>query len=351
MKQQITISLYWKCQLIGWSLAAVYWGLAGYNGYRFDWLFAGLMFVTDVIIYILITHSYRNIVSKRGWKNLDFYPLIIRLIPSVLILGLIYLGVTILKVYYLRVLYFPHYMLSFSDTFSSNWLPVFMAGIRLMAIWLLAYHLYHYSRREINAVKENSRLALTAREMQLNNLSAQLNPHFLFNSLNNIKALIIDDPKSARRAVDLLADLLRNSLYKGDRQLITINEELELVKDYLELEKLRLEERLSYTIGPPDEFQTVLIPRLSIQTLVENAIKHGIAQRKQGGLISIAIVAGNSCLMIVVSNTGCLMPQGEHGLGIQNLNERLQLHYKGKAGFTIGEAKNTVTATIKIPLV
>lgn len=351
MKQQVTISLYWKCQLIGWSVAALYWGYTGYSRPGFHWPLGILQFTTDVVVYILVTHLYRCFALKRGWQNLGLNKLLPRLIPAVIVLGLAYLFITVLKVYFFRVWFQPGFSGTFWAFFDFYRDSIFVAGVRLMSIWLLAYHMYHYSKREIGIARENARLAVITRDAQLNNLSAQLNPHFLFNSLNNIKALIIDDPKSARRAIDLLADLLRNSLYSGDKQMITIKEEIELVKDYLELEKLRLEERLQYHIEAGDELHDMLIPRLSIQTLVENAIKHGIGQQKQGGLISIKLTNNHSELTMCVTNPGRLKPVEESsGLGIKNLNERLQLQYKGTACFTISEANDMVTATIKIPL-
>lgn len=351
LKQQVTISLYWKCQLIGWSVAALYWGYTGYIQQGFNWALGIIQFITDITVYITITHLYRCFALKQGWQNLGLNKLLPRLIPTVIVLGVIYLFVTVSKVYFFRVWFQPGFSKSFTEFFDFYRDSIFVAGVRLMSIWLLAYHMYHYSKREIGIAKENARLAVITRDAQLNNLSAQLNPHFLFNSLNNIKALIIDDPKSARRAIDLLADLLRNSLYSGDKQMITIKEELELVKDYLELEKLRLEERLQYHIEAGDEFHDILISRLSIQTLVENAIKHGISQQKRGGLVNIQLVNEHDDLIISVSNPGWLKPIEEsNGLGIKNLKERLDLQYKGGAYFAISEANDTVTAIIKIPL-
>ncbi|WP_413670796.1 sensor histidine kinase [Mucilaginibacter sp. Mucisp86] len=351
MKQQVTISLYWKCQLIGWSVAALYWGYTGFNQPGFNWLLGILQFTTDVAVYILITHLYRCFALKQGWQSLGLNKLLPRLIPTVLLLGVVYLFVTISKVYLFRVWFKPGFSEAFSDFFDFYRDSIFVAGVRLMSIWLLAYHLYHYAKREINIAKENARLAIVTRDAQLNNLSAQLNPHFLFNSLNNIKALVIDNPKSARRAIDLLADLLRSSLYSGDKQMISIKEELELVKDYLELEKLRLEERLQYHIGASDELNAMLIPRLSIQTLVENAIKHGIGQQKQGGLIEVQLINEQDNLIISVSNPGRLnLLEESGGLGIKNLTERLQLQYKEFARFAVSETNGIVTATIKIPV-
>nr|WP_255484781.1 histidine kinase [Mucilaginibacter sp. X5P1] len=182
-------------------------------------------------------------------------------------------------------------------------------------------------------------------------LSAQLNPHFLFNSLNNIKALVIENPKSARRAIDLLSDLLRTALYSGDVLLTTVKDELALVKDYFELEKLRFEERLHFCIEADDRLNNVLILRFSIQTLAENAIKHGIAKQKSGGLVSVKIVVVDNYINISVQNPGEFnMDEQNGGLGIKNLTERLQLQYKGKAAFNIiNEAGGNVLSTILIP--
>jgi two-component system LytT family sensor kinase len=118
-------------------------------------------------------------------------------------------------------------------------------------------------------------------DAQLKNLTAQLNPHFLFNSLNSIKALVVENPESARRAIDLLSDLLRTSLYGREDALISIKNELAMVKDYLELEKMRMEDRLEVDIEVDNELLAVQIPPLCIQTLVENSIKHGIDKQKK----------------------------------------------------------------------
>ncbi len=220
-----------------------------------------------------------------------------------------------------------------------------------MSIWVLAYHLYHYAQREINVAKENARLSVVAKEAQLSNLSAQLNPHFFFNSLNNIKSLVIENPESARRAIDLLSDLLRNSLYSKDDKLIPVKEEISVVEDYLELEKMRFEERLQMNIMVEEELSGLLIPPLSIQALVENAVKHGIDKRKEGGLIEIKVEKEGGFLKITVQNPGKLLLEKQQGLGVQNLKERLLLQFNGKAIFNItGLTDEKVLATILIPV-
>jgi sensor histidine kinase YesM len=351
MQKRIQLSLYWKCQLIGWSVASLYWGYLGYTAGRFNPFIGLLEFLSDVAVYILLTHLYRGFALRHNWQLLNLNQLLKRIIPSIVLMGFAYLLVTVIKVYLFYLWIVPCCPQPFLVFFKGNWAAMLMAGIRLMSIWLLAYHLYHYAQREINITKEYARLAIIAKDAQLNNLSAQLNPHFLFNSLNNIKALIIENPKSARRAIDLLSDLLRTSLYSKDILLTTIKEELGLVKDYLELEKLRLEERLQFSIETDGAVAEVPILRFSIQTLVENAIKHGIDKQKGGGLISIKILSAESTIRITVQNPGVFNIDAENkGLGIKNLTERLAIHYKGKAVFAItNEPGGIVSSTINIP--
>jgi len=346
------LSLYWKCQVIGWSVASLYWGYTGWSAPGFLFSLALLHFVSDLVIYILLTHLYRNVALKNGWHKLQLKDLVKIIVPAVIILGGCFMIITVGKIYLLRLYFNTGFSESFFHFLKYNGLAIFMAGIRLMSIWLLAYHLYHYAQREISITKENARLSLITKDAQLNNLSAQLNPHFFFNSLNNIKALVIENPKSARRAVDLLAELLRTSLYSRDIMLISLADELGLVNDYLELEKLRLEERLQQCLEIEDGVKMHLILRLSMQGLVENAIKHGIDKQKEGGLVKIKAGAKNGFIEISVRNPGTLDPvKMTNGLGLRNLSERIHLQYKGRGKFSIDQQEDgTVLATVLIPI-
>jgi sensor histidine kinase YesM len=353
LTKKISISLYWKCQLIGWSVASLYWSFLGLSGGKFNLLVGLLQFISDVFVYVLITHLYRTFAIEHNWQQLGINPLIKRIIPAIVVMGIAYLVVTIVKVYLFRLWLVPENTAPFFTFFKHYWSAMLVAGIRLMSIWLLAYHLYHYAQREINMARENARLSILTRDAQLNNLSAQLNPHFLFNSLNNIKALVIENPKSARRAIDLLSDLLRNALYNKEAGTITLKEELNLVKDYLELEKLRLEERLQFTIQANDNLNDFLIPRFCIQTLAENAIKHGVDKQKQGGPIDISVTSLDNLVHISITNPGKFdINQSVEGIGVKNLTQRLQLQYNGRAIFHIANYnEKTVLSTITIPRV
>lgn len=310
-----------------------------------------LDFIGDFTICILITHIYRNFVLRNNWHKLRLKNLVPRIIPMVALLGASFMLLIAAKLYIVRSLSVDAFTLSFWIFFKSIWLTLLVTGLRLMSIWVLAYHLYHYAQREINIARENAQLSIIAREAKWINLSAQLNPHFFFNSLNNIKFLVAENPDAARRAIDLLSDLLRNSLYSKDDRLIQLEEEISLVSDYLELEKMRLEERLVIEIKAEESLSAALIPPLSIQALVENAIKHGIDKTKEGGIINVFVERNNGFIRVNVQNPGMLNGTHEHqGLGLKNLKERLNLQYDGKASLQVSEVPGgKVSATLIIP--
>lgn len=351
MKRTTVISAYWKIQLTGWITASLYWGVAAFLSGNFIWKMGIVDLILDVFIGILLTHLYRNFALKKGWNKLNLKMLLPRIVLSILVLSLLYTVLIIGKLYLVRLLIFKNETDSFLAFFKSVQLQVFITGTRLMSIWVLAYHLYHYSRLELETVKENARLSIIIKEAQLNNLSAQLNPHFFFNSLNNIKFLVIENPEAARRAIDLLSELLRNSLNSNIGRLISLNEEINLVRDYLELEKIRFEERLQIKIETGLDLSSHLILPLSIQSLVENAIKHGIEKRKNGGFIAVKVEKENDFIKIAVRNSGKLSNEiTDSGIGLNNLKERLLLQYNGNASFEIVQMEDeTVLATIVIP--
>ncbi|WCO03172.1 sensor histidine kinase [Psychroserpens ponticola] len=342
------ISLYWKCQLIGWSIVSVYWAYTVYTRDNYGIFYTLLNYVLDISIGIFLTHMYRQFALKAKWSSLPIKKLLIRLVPTIILLAILYVIINNLKWY----VYWTFIAGEDENIWESiiYWDPILLTGLRLMSIWILAYHLYHYYQKEVVTAKENAQLSLIAKQAQLDNLSAQLNPHFLFNSLNSIKSLVIENPKVARRAIDLLSDLLRSSLYEKDKGLISIKNELALVYDYIELEKMRFEERLQLEITIDKTLNRFKIPTLSIQLLVENAIKHGIDLIVKGGIINLVIKKQQGFIEIIVTNPGKINNKKTIGLGLKNLQERLAIQYKNNADFSLTELnKNEVEAKIKIP--
>jgi sensor histidine kinase YesM len=352
MAHRTNISLYWKIQVLTWSLAAFYWGLVAFLEGNFIWSLGLSDFILDVLIGISLSHCYRNFARYYGWHQLKLKKLVLRIFFSVLVLSVLYVFLTLTKLYCIRWIILGQNEMSLFESFRSLRLQVFITGTRLMSIWILAFHLYHYAIREIDIAKDNARLSMAVKEAQLNQLTAQLNPHFLFNALNNIKFLVSEQPQSARRAIDLLADLLRNSLHTNKGDMIPLHQEFQLVKDFLELEKMRFEERLEITMNVDPDLLNHLVLPLSIQTLVENAVKHGIENKRQKGFIHLKIYEDKDLMCITVQNSGHLDTSiSNSGIGLKNLKERLCLHYNGKANFEIKMLDdNCVEAKILIPI-
>ena len=349
--KKFNFSLYWKCQLAGWGLVSIYWAYTVYTRDNYGVFYTLLNYVADASIGIVLTHRYRSFAIKGNWSSLPIKKLLLRVVPIVLLLAFLYMEINNLKWHGFMLFFFDKEF----DILTSllYWDPILITGLRLMSIWVLAYHLYHYYQKEVKTAKENARLSVVAKQAQLDNLSAQLNPHFLFNSLNSIKSLVIENPNNARRAIDLLSDLLRSSLYEKDKDLITIKEELSLVQDYIELEKMRFEERLQLDVNVDESLNSFKIPTLSIQLLVENAIKHGIDSKVEGGIVHLSIEKNTNTVQITVQNPGTLNNNKKpSGLGLKNLKERLAIQYKGKATFKLIEIDAiAVSAVITLPII
>ena len=201
---------------------------------------------------------------------------------------------------------------------------------------------------------EVEKLALKAalQEAELMVLKNQINPHFLFNALNNIRSLILIEPEKARKMVTHISDLLRYSIQFNASEKVSLKEEVEIVKDYLQLESIQFDERLKYDIEISPETLKIPIPPMAIQLLVENAIKHGLSTQAAGGTILIRTKANDENLIIEVINSGQLQTNKKReGIGLKNLMERLKILFGPFAEFSLSNTENnTVTASLKIPL-
>ena len=224
-----------------------------------------------------------------------------------------------------------------------DYFQFFIESIRYVGLWFLFYHLLisnHIAQYKALALAQ-SEAALKSAELA--NLKNQLNPHFLFNAINSIKALTISDPNLARNALTELSQLLRTSLTIGNEQLVTVESEVNFVKDYLFLEKIRYENRLHYSFKIDKNTLNMRIPPMSLQLLVENAIKHGIGKIKAGGEIEIKTEMDGSNFLLKVTNTGKLKPNhSPTGVGLKNLNKRLALNFQEKAVLKIEEIKKLI---------
>jgi two-component system, LytTR family, sensor kinase len=220
------------------------------------------------------------------------------------------------------------------------------------------------ARRARDAESREREARHLARDAQLRMLSYQLNPHFLFNALNSLREMIAEDRPRAQEMVTQLAGFLRYSLDDEPTRLVTLDEEIDVVRDYLAIESIRFESRLEAMVEVERMVADCVLPRFLIHPLVENAIKHG--SRDASGVLRVRVVArsAGSALQVEVSNTGSLRKrrsplgdvtaaeqQSESGIGWSNVRSRLQHVYVGSHRFVVEEASGWVTATLTVPQV
>ena len=183
-------------------------------------------------------------------------------------------------------------------------------------------------------------------------LEAQLNPHFLFNCLNSVRALVIENPVQAQEMITRLANILRYTLHRNLNHTVTLATEMEMASDYLALESIRFEDRLRVRFAVEPDATTVLVPAMLLQTLVENALKHGIAPLLAGGDLLIGARIEGERLVLEVENTGQLSDGKTDGtqFGLRNIRERLSILYGDNASLALNNRDgHHVAATVLIP--
>jgi len=224
---------------------------------------------------------------------------------------------------------------------------------------LMTYWIFVGIVQLIDAGREVRRRTLEAAQArhaavlaQLQALRAQLQPHFLFNTLNGIAAVMHEDVDMADRMLNRLADLLRMSLNEGDAPVIRLQQELAFINAYLEIEKMRFGQRLDVHCHVPDSLLGCEVPPFILQPLVENAIKHGVASRASGGRIRIRAFEGAQGLQLEVEDDGAAQAEGEGGfrIGLRNTRERLQALYGSSQGLELLRGQAGMVARIHLPM-
>lgn len=218
-------------------------------------------------------------------------------------------------------------------------------------VWFISITALNLYKHVQETNMKNLKLVANLKEVQLNTLKEQLNPHFMFNSLNNIRGLMLEDVNKARKILTSLSEVLRYSLNQNNTDVILLEEELEMVEKYIDISKIQFEKRLTFELNVDQESLGIQIPPMIIQVLVENAIKHGISNLKKGGKITVTTTIENKELSIIVVNSGILsVSKKSTKIGLKNITKRLELLYNNKATFSLKELNKEVVATIKIPV-
>jgi sensor histidine kinase YesM len=334
--------IYFICQLLGWGFfTLINLILAGTSDVKFKFQ---VFLIT--ILGLTITHYSRKILLQYNWLNFK----LIKLFPAFLFI--LFIQVLLHQILYLSIM-LTVFGLSTNNDFWFDAITGLVNTALIYLLWNLIYFLVHFFTNYKKEEIKNLMYELNINETELNNLKSQLNPHFMFNALNSINALIDESPDKAKTAVLQLSNVLRSSLLINKQRLIALEKEINLVEDYLNLEKIRYEERLSFSIEIEPSMLQIQIPPLMLQTLTENAIKHGISTLTQGGEIKIMGRIQENMAVIAIINSGQLDESKSQTtkIGIKNTIQRLNLIFGQKASFSIENFNSTfVKSTISILL-
>jgi sensor histidine kinase YesM len=346
--------LYSGMQVGCWSL--YYWGQAAAEVLiaEVPWRKALFMWGGLCIASIFLTHMVRGVSKVNGWFGLPPRQL--------LVLGIMSTGMITLILCIIAVLIaLPIYGSPVTAMYASvlHKLPLvwqlfcqFVVLGATLAVWVVIYFSIMLQRRRHRAELRQAQLSEALQEAELQLLKFQLNPHFLFNALNGVRALIADEPRKAQDAVTQLARTLRYTLAAGDADLVTLAREMEMVNDYLALESLRLADRLDVVREIEPGVENVRVPAMLMQTLVENAIKHGIAPLKHGGTLHISARTVGKELHIEIGNPRPMDDVVPHeGIGLRNTSARLRLLFGQAASLKVDLLDPArATAHVRIPL-
>lgn len=324
--------LYWIVQISSWFLYALVSNLANFLDMSSEFsLKFSLMIFLFATTGFLITNGMRTIILRLNWLNLSLLKLLLRLF--LLIISSAFLMVESEVV--ISILFQEQaFTYLYDSLFGLKFFTDMLGAVLLLVLWIGLYFTYHYFNKSYYQELDNLRLENSGNEIEMMNLKKQLNPHFLFNSLNSIRALITEDSSLAKEAITNLSALLRSFLITNKQDKIPLTEEIKIVKDYLALEKIRFENRLDVQINIEEDVKQLYVPPLILQTLVENAIKHGISQEINGGTIDINAISDKENYYLAVMNTGEITNHpSSTKVGHNNIRRRLSILYQGGASF------------------
>jgi 2-hydroxychromene-2-carboxylate isomerase len=329
---------YWLCQVLGWGAYTAFsltfvvaqggWSPGIVVRYGLFWLYS-----------IVLTHGLKHVMRRREWLELPPLRVLPRLIGGAVVVGTIQALLVIAVDAALRGSLAPGIQPRFV-------LFLWLGFMGVTFLWCILYAAIHRYRSSLE-------MKLILREAELRALEAQLDPHFLFNCLNSIRGMIAENPAEAQNMVTRLANILRYNLQRDPEHTAPLAREVEVVSDYLALESARFEERLRVQIDIGSGAESIPVPTMLLQTLVENALKHGIRPLPDGGELLIRALVAEGLLLVEVENSGCLRGSRSDGagVGLRNARERLRLLYGGRAGLCLSSGNDgRVKASVEIPI-
>ena len=338
--------LYWACQLAGW------FGMVTIETVNFTFFIVGHFdkqifwgHVYDALTGIGLTHLLRYFLNKTQFISRKKTSIWLSAVLSTFVISGILMISSLVPEFFQKGLV----------PLLKQLPPIYIVGLimnwmRYVGVWVIIYFMYKVLQQNNAILQEKLTLENLAKTTELELLKLQLNPHFLFNALNSIKALVIINPEQCRDAIVKLSELLRFTLQYGRERLIPLKDEMAEVKKYLELEQMRFGKRLVVHYEVDENTISQTIPPAVLLTLAENAVKHGTAKQINESNITVAASIHNDHLLVEVKNEGHYDGQHITGIGLKHIQKRLDEVYHQNAQFTIHQVGEHVTATIKIPL-
>ncbi len=336
--------LYWMCQTSGWAFYALINNILEltYKGFDARYIF---VYTYLGILGISATHILRLRIKNKKWLTLSLTKLIPKIVLASILSAAFILSVTSLVV-------FGTGLLELKD-FNTGMVMANLVNLSsVVLLWSAIYFFIHYFENLKRSEIERLVWEAAVKDFELKTLKSQLNPHFMFNAMNSIRALIEENPERAKTSLTQLSNIFRYSLRIERTETVPLEDEIKTVEDYLALEKIRYEERLTYSINIDPAIKSIEIPPMMIQTLVENGIKHGISKFPKGGEIFVKANKKDDYAEIIISNTGSLSDEAiknSKGFGVDNTKQRLNLLYGDKSSFDMVNENGFVNVILKIP--
>lgn len=347
---KINTLLFWVLQIVGWGFitTANVWSkmylVSEEKSKHIYFFFEGLYFIVLGIALTTLLRNYLkriDFIANQNQKN--YIKVFIAYALVSWIFAIVLIGAANYTFSYIN-----------EKPLDISALEIFSTALNI-AIFIFFWLIFYIVIKSLARLRKNKidrlQLETELKDSQLNTLKGQLNPHFMFNSLNNIRGLMLEDVDKARDMLTRLSEMLRYSLNMNKVDAIPIEEELEIVGNYIALSKIQLEDRLEYVQEIKKELTQIKIPPMILQMLVENAIKHGVSNQKNGGKITLIVTDNNDKIVLQVNNTGSLKTETDSTrIGLNNIKKRLELLYGNLASFTLKEVENEVQAIIQIPV-
>lgn len=356
LKAPKTNRMFWYFHLSGWGVLALINFLSrmalNAGSVEQELVLALMLIVVNTFLCLLL----REMIHRFDWINVRRPSIWVMLVISSIFLGFIsgLMMTAALGLYYLIGGYSSNFIF-FWFTVYSNWLIMSV----VICLWAVVYVLTNHMgvMKQIELKEQHIKLEL--KDAQLNTLMGQLNPHFLFNGMNNIRALMLESVTKSREMLTALSDILSYSLQSNKMPLQGLENEIDVVRSYVKLAEIQYEGRLKYIETIDENLLKYTIPPMLIQLLIENAIRHGIDRCVSEGELCLSITSLDEKIMIEVSNPGNLDSQSglsgktdqSTGLGLNNIRQRLELLFSDEASFKIKQCQTLVKATITIPMV